>query len=60
MKLSWKGRVAAARAKEAEADQRARSAERLVEQSRRTTSALRRELAKNGWTELLQQAMGRS
>lgn len=54
----WRGNVVAAQLKEAEAEQRGVAADRLVEQSQRSAGALRRELAKNGWTDLLQQAMG--
>lgn len=41
-----------------EAAQRLDQAKKLAAQSRNVTAALRREIDKNGWTDLLQQAMG--
>lgn len=41
-----------------EAAQRLEQAKKLAAQSRSVTAALRREIDKNGWTDLLQQAMG--
>jgi RNA:NAD 2'-phosphotransferase (TPT1/KptA family) len=41
-----------------EAEKRLEHAKKLADQSRHATAALRRELDKNGWTELLQNAMG--
>jgi len=40
-----------------EAESRLEAAKQLAEQSRITTAKLRREVNKNGWTELLSQAM---
>lgn len=42
--------------KDQAAEARQREAERLAAQSRSVTHALRREIDKNGWTELLQAA----
>lgn len=53
-------RPADAASKDKEAEARLQQAKLLAARSRSTTAALRRELEKNGWTELLQQAMGRS
>lgn len=40
------------------AERRRDLARKLAAESGATTARLRREIAKNGWTELLQQAMG--
>lgn len=58
VKWPWATRVADAVQQEAQAEDRRRSADQLVEQSRWVSASLRHELAKNGWTDLLQQAMG--
>lgn len=42
----------------AEAEERRKEAERLARQSLTVTARLRKEIDKNGWTELLQHAMG--
>lgn len=42
----------------AETEKRQKVAEALAEHSVKVTQALRREIEKNGFTELLQQAMG--
>ena len=42
----------------AETEKRRRVAEQLAEHSVKVSQALRREIEKNGFTELLQQAMG--
>lgn len=42
----------------AETEKRQKVAEQLAEHSIKVSQALRREIAKNGFTELLQQAMG--
>lgn len=48
-----------ARVKDAAAAERKAHAEWLVAASRHSTARLRAEMAKNGWTELLQEAWGR-
>ena len=42
----------------AEAEERRKETERLARQSLTVTARLRKEIDKNGWTELLQHAMG--
>ncbi len=54
----WSRRVAEAQRQLAEAEERNRNAERLAQQSRKISAQLRHEVRKNGFTELLQHAMG--
>lgn len=69
MQLPWnkyKTQIAAAKTRIAERDREAKEAEQRHSAARMqaaasqyTTAALRRELAINGWTELLQKAWGK-
>lgn len=58
MKWPWKRRGEVLRRQVAETEKRQKLAEQLAEHSVRVSAALRREIEKNGFTELLQQAMG--
>lgn len=57
MKWPW-SRRAEVELQLAETEKRRRVAEQLAEHSVKVSQALRREIEKNGFTELLQQAMG--
>lgn len=54
----WQRRMAEAQQQLAEAEERARLSKRLAQKSRTITAELRREVDKNGFTELLQKSMG--
>ncbi|MCV7255705.1 hypothetical protein H7J86_26420 [Mycobacterium hackensackense] len=55
----WRRRVAEAEQQLAEAQERKRGVDELVNQSRRVTNRMRQEIEKNGFTDLLTQAMQR-
>lgn len=57
MMWPW-GRVAEEERRLAEAEEKQRAAEKLVQKSRQVTAELRREVRKNHFTELLQEAWG--
>lgn len=52
------GRVAEEERRLAETEEKQRAAEQLVQKSRQVTAELRREVRKNHFTELLQEAWG--
>ena len=54
----WGSRVAEEERRLAETEEKQRAAEQLVQKSRQITAELRREVRKNHFTELLQEAWG--
>lgn len=59
MILPWRRRAAEAEQQLDEARQRRQNVDALVQQSRRVTSRMRQEIDKNGFTEMLINAMQR-
>lgn len=53
----WKRRLAEADRKLAEAEERGRVVDQIVDQARQATAAVHREVAENGWTEKLTASM---
>ncbi|MEC4856738.1 hypothetical protein R2325_14110 [Mycobacteroides chelonae] len=53
----WNRRLADADRKLAEAEERGRAVEQIVDQARQATAAVHREAAKNSWTEKLTASM---
>lgn len=60
MMWPWRRRAAEAERGLAEAEERKRGVDELVQQSRRVNTRLRQEIEKNGFTELMQAAMRRA
>ncbi|MCV7230652.1 DUF7620 family protein [Mycolicibacterium komossense] len=58
MRWPWRG-VAEAKQQLAEAQDRKRTVDLLVEESRQVSSDMHREVRRNGFSDMLQHAMGR-